>query len=47
MKKVLTLLLLGSLATPVLADECALVIEGNDAMQFNQTAMSVRPPARR
>ena len=41
MKKVLTLLLLGSLATPVLADECALVIEGNDAMQFNQTAMSV------
>ena len=39
-EKVLTLLL-GSLATPVLADECALVIEGNDAMQFNQTAMSV------
>ena len=36
MKKVLTLLLLSSLAAPVLADECALVIEGNDAMQYNQ-----------
>ena len=41
MKKVLTLLLLSSLVAPVLADECALVIEGNDAMQFNQTGMSV------
>ncbi|WP_421291192.1 azurin [Aeromonas taiwanensis] len=41
MKKVLALLLLSSLATPALADECALAIEGNDAMQFNQQAMSV------
>jgi len=41
MKKVLTLLLLSSLAAPALADECALVIEGNDAMQFNQKEMSV------
>ena len=41
MKKVLALLLLSSLAAPALADECALVIEGNDAMQFNQKEMSV------
>jgi len=41
MKKVLALLLLSSLAAPALADECALTIEGNDAMQFNQQAMSV------
>ncbi|MCE9955942.1 MULTISPECIES: azurin [Aeromonas] len=41
MKKVLTLLLLSSLAAPALADECALVIEGNDAMQFNLKEMSV------
>ena len=41
MKKVLTLLLLSSLAAPVLADECALVIEGNDAMQYNLKEMSV------
>ena len=41
MKKVLTLLLLSSLAAPVLADECALVIEGNDAMQFNKATIEV------
>ena len=32
---------MSSLAAPALADECALVIEGNDAMQFNQKEMSV------
>ncbi|MGL4716301.1 MAG: azurin [Aeromonas sp.] len=41
MKKAITLLFMSSLAGPVLADECALVIEGNDAMQFNVQAMSV------
>ncbi|PJG59507.1 azurin [Aeromonas cavernicola] len=41
MKKVMTLLLLSGLAAPALADECALVIEGNDAMQYNLKEMSV------
>ena len=41
MKKAITLLFLSTLAAPVLADECALVIEGNDAMQYNLKEMSV------
>ena len=41
MKKVITLLMLSALAAPVLADECALAIEGNDAMQYNLKEMSV------
>lgn len=41
MKKVITLLFLSALAAPALADECALVIEGNDAMQYNLKEMSV------
>lgn len=41
MKKAIILLLLSTLAAPVLADECTLVIEGNDAMQFNLKEMSV------
>ncbi|UUI63237.1 MULTISPECIES: azurin [Aeromonas] len=41
MKKAITLLFLSTLAAPALADECALVIEGNDAMQFNLKEMSV------
>ena len=41
MKKAITLLFLSTLADPVLADECALVIEGNDAMQYNLKEMSV------
>ena len=47
MKKAITLLFLSTLAAPALADECALVIEGNDAMQYNLKEMSVRPPAKR
>ncbi|ABO90971.1 azurin [Aeromonas salmonicida subsp. salmonicida A449] len=41
MKKAITLLFLSTLPAPVLADECALVIEGNDAMQYNLKEMSV------
>ena len=41
MKKAITLLFLSTLAAPGLADECALVIEGNDAMQYNIKEMSV------
>ena len=46
MKKAITLLFLGSLAAlgmvaPAQADECALAIEGNDAMQYNLKEMSV------
>ena len=41
MKKAITLLFLSTLAAPALADECALVIEGNDAMQYNLKEMSV------
>jgi hypothetical protein len=47
MKKAITLLFLSTLAAPVLADECALVIEGNDAMQYNLKEMSVPATARR
>ncbi|WP_042011071.1 azurin [Aeromonas fluvialis] len=41
MKKAITLLFLSTLAAPALADECALIIEGNDAMQYNLKEMSV------
>ena len=41
MKKAITLLFLSTLAAPVLADECALVIEGNDAMQYNLKEMTL------
>ena len=46
MKKAITLLFLSiftalGMAAPALADECALVIEGNDAMQYNLKEMSV------
>ncbi len=40
-EKAITLLFLSTLAAPALADECALVIEGNDAMQYNLKEMSV------
>ena len=47
MKKAITLLFLSTLAAPALADECALVIEGNDAMQYNLKEMSVPATCKR
>ncbi|MGL5031924.1 MAG: azurin [Aeromonas sp.] len=41
MNKVMSLLLLSTLAAPAFANECALVIESNDAMQFNLKEMSI------
>ena len=41
MRKLIALVLLGMLSTPLLAAECATTIEGSDAMQFNKSTISV------
>jgi len=41
MRKLIALALLGLLSTPLMAAECATTIEANDAMQFNQSTITV------
>lgn len=41
MRKLIALVLLGLLSTPLLAAECATTIEGTDAMQFNTKTITV------
>ena len=41
MRKLIAVVLLGLLSTPLLAAECSTTIEGNDAMQFNKKTITV------
>ncbi|MCK9538213.1 azurin [Dokdonella sp.] len=41
MRKLLVLALLGLFSAPLLAADCAITIEGNDAMQFNLKTITV------
>jgi len=41
MRKLIALALLGLLSTPLMAAECATTIEASDAMQFNQSSITV------
>ncbi|MEO8779246.1 MAG: azurin [Rhodanobacter sp.] len=41
MRKLIAIVLLALLSTPLMAAECATTIEGSDAMQFNKTAITV------
>ncbi len=41
MRKLIAIVLLGLLSTPLLAAECATTVEANDAMQFNTRTITV------
>jgi azurin len=41
MRKLIATALLGLLSTPLMAAECATIIEANDAMQFNKNTITV------